>query len=125
MEQPRSPSRYQGKNLFRLVAATGFPALFFYLRIVFATIPAISPVSASEKIWLFRASNVALILSIPVLLICANYVRSELKPARTKLGSSLQFVAVLLVCSLCAVAGALMLEAIGFNLFVRAMRVRH
>lgn len=117
-------SRYQGKNLLRLLLAICLPAGILYLRLVLGLAAAGTRVTARQSLWLNRASIGAQILFFGLQLICARYVQHLLKPRQTGVGKALQYGAVLLLCVFFSLTGAVMLEAFGFNVFLRAGGIR-
>jgi uncharacterized membrane protein len=117
-------SRYQGKNLLYLLLSICLPAGLLYLRLVLGLAATNTRVTSAQALWLNRASLGALVLFFIVQLICARYVQRLLKPRQTGVGKSLQYGAVLLLCVFFSLTGAIMLEAFGFNLFLRAGRIR-
>lgn len=99
--------------------AIGAPAIILYLRVVIAYVASESQpplVHSSSLSWL---SNALLALFFPVQLICARYVQSLLRARSSLPASILQYVAVLLLCGLLSVTGAVLLEAFGYNFFLR------
>jgi hypothetical protein len=117
-------SRYQGKNLLYLLLAICLPAGLLYLRLVLGLAAADTLVTPAQSTWLNRASVCALILFFLVQLICVRYIQGLLKPRRTGVGKSLQYAAVLLLCIFFSLTGAVMLEAFGFNVFLRVGGIR-
>lgn len=117
-------SRYQGKNLLYLLLSICLPAGLLYLRLVLGLAATDTRVTPAQSLWLNRASLCALSLFFVVQLICARYVQRLLQPRRTELGRSLQYGVVLLLCVFFSLTGAIMLEAFGFNLFLRVGGIR-
>jgi hypothetical protein len=116
--------RYQGKNLLYLLLAVCFPAGLLYLRLVLGLAAIDTRVTPVQSAWLNRTSIFALITFFLVQLICARYIQRLLKPRQTALGKSLQYGAVFLLCVFFSLTGAIMLEAFGFNLFLRVGGIR-
>jgi hypothetical protein len=112
--------RYQGKRLFYLVLAICVPAALLYLRLVCGIAAADSRVAPEQSLWLERLSTGALLLFFVAQLACARYLQRLLQPRQTALGNVLQYLAVLAFCTLLSLTGAIVLEAFGFNLFLRA-----
>ena len=115
---------YRGKNLFFLLLAMAAPAALLYLRLVFGYIASEGSVSRNQLGWLTVLSNVALALFFVVQLICARRIQRLLKPRLTLPGIALQYVAVLLLCVLISVTGAVLLEGFGYNFFLRVRNAR-
>lgn len=90
-----------------------------YLRLVLGFAAADTRVTSAQSTWLNRASIMALIVFFAVQLICARYIQRLLKLRQTAIGKFLQYVAVLLLCIFFSLTGAMMLEAFGFNFFLR------
>ncbi|MBV9033431.1 MAG: hypothetical protein JO182_02965 [Acidobacteriaceae bacterium] len=112
-------TRYQGKNLLRLLLAVCIPAGLLYLRLVLGLAATDTRVTSVQSTWLNRASILALIVFFVVQLVCARYVQRLLNLCQTTIGKFLQYVAVLLLCIFFSLTGAIMLEAFGFNVFLR------
>jgi len=117
-------TRYQGKNLLRLLLAICLPAGILYLRLVLGLAATDTRVTSVQFIWLNRASTLALIMFFAVQLICARYIQRLLKLRQTALGKFLQYGAVLLLCIFFSLTGAVILEAFGFNFFLRVGGIR-
>ena len=125
LESPRHDlSRYQGKNLLYLLLAICLPAGLLYLRLVLGLAAIDHRVTPAQSVGLNRASFCALILFFLVQLLCARYVQRLLKLRLTVLGRVLQYGAVLLLCIFFSLTGAIMLEAFGFNVFLRVAGMR-
>ena len=118
------PARYHGKNLLLLLSAIGAPAALLYLRLVFAYTSSQGQVTAGQVVWFSWASNIALALFFVVQLIAARYVQRLLKPRTSIPAIALQYVAVLLLCGLLSVVGAVLLEGFGYYLFLRVRTAR-
>jgi hypothetical protein len=69
--------------------------------------------------WLSWSSNIALALFFLLQLFSARYIQRLLKPRTTVSGVALQYLAVLLLCGLLSVTGAVLLEAFGYTFFLR------
>ena len=117
-------SRYQGKNLLYLLLAICLPAGLLYIRLVLGLAATDTRVMPTQSIWLNRASICALILFFLAQLVCALYVQRLLKLRQTAIGRVLQYGAVLLLCVFFSLTGAIMLEAFGFNVFLRVGGMR-
>lgn len=118
------PERYRGKNLLLLLIAIGAPAGLLYLRLIFAYTASQGQLTANQVVWLSWASNIALALFFVVQLIAARYVQRLLKPRISPLALALQYVAVLLLCGLLSLIGAVLLEGFGYYLFLRVRTAR-
>jgi hypothetical protein len=116
---PHDRTRYEGKNLLRLLLALGVPAFVLFLRIVLAIALSRSAVTASQVAWLNRASYAILAAFFVLELFCARYVQRLLRPARTRLVEAVQYVAVLLLCLFISICGAVACEAFGYAVFLR------
>ncbi len=119
-----SPKNYRGRNLLFLLLAVGAPAGILYSRLVFGYVASESRVSSSQIQWLSWLSNIALVLFFVVQLICARYVQRLLKTRATLPGRALQYVGVLLLCTLLSMAGTVLLEVFGYTLFLRVRNAR-
>ena len=117
-------SRYQGKNLLYLLLAICVPAGLLYLRLVLGLVATARQVTPAQSIWLNRASIGVLVLFFLAQLVCARYIQRLLKLRRTAIGRVLQYGAVLLLCVFFSLTGAVMLEAFGFNVFLRVAVTR-
>ncbi len=127
MEAPPSQShadRYRGKNLFFLLLAIGTPAAFLYLRVVFEYAAGGSHLTSAPCKGLLWTSNLSLVFFFIAQLICARYVQRLLKPPVTWPGRALQYVAVLLLCALFSITGAVLLEAFGYAFLLRVLAPR-
>ena len=113
------PTRYQGKNLLYLLLAICLPTGLLYLRLVLGLAATNTRVTPAQAIRLNRASICALIVFFVVQLICARYVQQLLKLRQTVIGKALQYGTVLLLCVFFSLTGAIILEAFGFNVFLR------
>ena len=116
---PHDRTRYEGKNLLRLLLALGGPAFVLFLRIVLAIAAGRSAITASELAWLNRASLVILAAFFVLELFCARYVQGLLRPARTRFIDAVQFIGVLVLCLFFSVCGAVACEAFGYAVFLR------
>jgi len=117
-------TRYQGKNLAYLVLAICIPAGLLYLRLVLgltATEGRIEPQQASR---LNQFSAVVLYLFYGVQCICAWYIQQKTTKPGTLVKRAAVYVIVLLVCLFCSVTGAVMLESLGLNVFLRLAGVQ-
>jgi hypothetical protein len=65
-----------------------------------------------------------LVLFFLAQLICVRYIQRLLRPLQTGVGKSLQYGAVFLLCVFLSLTGAILLEAFGFNFFLRVGGVR-
>jgi hypothetical protein len=123
-EKPRhSAERYQGKRLLYLVLAICLPAALLYLRIVCGIAATDSRIAISQTVWLARLSMAALLLFFIAQLASARYVQRLLQPRQTPVGNALQYLAVFGFCMLFSLTGAIILEAFGFNVFLRAAAI--
>jgi len=64
------------------------------------------------------------VLFFAVQLICARYVQRLLKPRASVPGRALQYVGVLLLCTLLSIVGAVLFEAFGYTLFLHVRNGR-
>ncbi len=125
--QPPSQHRaenYRGRNLLFLLLAIGAPAAILYLRLVFGYVASESRLSSSQLDWLSWLSNIALGFFFVVQLICAWYVQRLLKPRASGPGRALQYMGVLLLCTLLSIAGAVLVEAFGYTFFLHVRNGR-
>lgn len=121
-EIPRhNPDRYRGKNLLFLLLATGVPAGFLYLRLVFGYVALTDHRTLAPSTSFIWAANLSLLLFFIAQLISAWYLQRLLKRPVTLAGYFLQYVAVLIGCLLVSVTAAVLLEAFGYE-FVLRMR---
>ena len=112
-------TRYQGKNLLYLLASICLPAGLLYLRLVFGLAATDTRVTPAQSAWLNRVSTFVLVVFFLVQLFCARYVQHLLNPRRTQIGKAFQYLGVLVLCLFFSVTGTVMLEAFGFNFFLR------
>lgn len=119
-----SAERYQGKRLFYLVLAICLPAALLYLRLVCGIAATDSRVAPEQSLWLERLSTAALLAFFIAQVACARYLQRLLEPRRTAAGNALQYLAALVFCALLSLTGAIVLEAFGFNVFLRAAAAR-
>ena len=117
-------TRYQGRNLLLLLLAICIPAGILYLRLVLGLAATDTRVTSAQSTWLNRASILALVVFFAVQLICARYIQRLLKLRQTAVGKLLQYGAVLLLCIFFSLTGAIILEAFGFNFFLRVGGIR-
>ncbi len=114
------PARYQGKNLAFVLLAVCVPAALLYLRLLLGILATSSRVTAVQAARLTLLSNVTLAIFFASQLISARYQQKMLKARATTIGKTLQYAAVLLMGLIFSVTGAIMLEAFGFAVFLRA-----
>lgn len=115
----QSSEKYRGRNLLFLLLAIGAPAAILYLRLVFEYMASESRLSRGQLEWLSWLSNITLGLFFVVQFICARYVQRLLKARATLPGRALQYLGVLLLCTLLSVTGAVLLEGFGYTFFLR------
>jgi hypothetical protein len=120
MSSRHDAGRYQGKRLLYLVVAICLPAALLYMRLVCGIAATDSRIGASQSVWLGRFSMAALLLFFVVQLASARYVQRFLQPRLTPIGNTLQYLVVFAFCVLLSLTGAVVLEAFGFDLFLRA-----
>ena len=116
---PPDRSKYEGKNLFRLLLAIGLPALLLYLRVVFEIVGASPLVGHSQATWLHRGSYLLVGLFFALEFLCARYLQRLLRPASTRLGNTAQYAGLFVLCLLFSVTGAIVCEAFGYNFILR------
>lgn len=116
----RHSSRYEGKNLLRLLLAMGVPAVILYLRIVFAIAGARTATGSQARLWLEGGSYAVLAVFLVVQALCARYVQRLLRPASNRLRDALQYAGVFAMCVFFSVSGAIACEAFGYAVFLRA-----
>ena len=111
-------SRYEGKNLLRLLLALGVPALILYFGVTLSLAASESRVTHGQYLALTRASRVFSGLFFVVQLGCARYVQRLLKTPSSRAGNALQYVAVLLLCIFISATAAVACEAFGYEFFL-------
>lgn len=117
-------TQYEGKNLARLLLAIAFPAALLYLRILLSTIASYTHAITTAQInRLALMSNLILAAFCLVQILCARYIQRLVPPRQTPLGRSLQYAAVLLMCVVFSLTGAIILEAFGYTFLLRTGRV--
>jgi hypothetical protein len=122
--KPRhSVERYQGKRLLGLVVAICLPAALLYLRLVCGIAATDSRITPRQSIWLTRVSIAALLLFFVVQLACARHLQRLLQPRQTPVGNAVQYLAVFSFCILLSLTGAIILEAFGFDAFLRTAAI--
>ena len=113
-------TRYQGKNLAYLLLAICLPAALLFLRILFGVIATDRRVTPEQSAHLALIADIALVIFFIAQVLRAAYVQ-RLAPRRpTRVGRLFQYAAVLVMCVFFSLTGAVMLEAFGLNLFLRA-----
>ena len=117
-------SRYQGKNFALLIVATCAPAAVLYLRLVIEVVAEHGHVSSGVARTLGTTSVVILVLFCCVQLVCAAYLQRLIKPGTTALTKAFRFTGALLIGLLISITGAIMLEAFGINVLIRAGLIR-
>ncbi len=90
------------------------------MRLILGLAASDSRVGPKQSLWLARLSNVALILFFSVQVVCARYVQNLLPARKSRVGKAGQYAAVLAICILLSLTGAIILEAFGLNVFLRA-----
>ena len=96
------------------------PAAFLYLSIVLSVTASKFSEIAQQQLWMLRLALFALAIFVPVQLIAARYIQTTLRPRITRIGKSLQYLAVLLMSLVISFIAVLVLEAAGFNLLIRS-----
>jgi len=115
-------AKYQGKQLLSLMLALCVPAALLYVRLVLGLTAGETTISRAQANALNRWATVAWVAFLLAQLIAARYVqRKFLKPA-SRVRDGLHFVGVFLVCVLFSLTGAIVLEAFGWNVFLRVAR---
>ncbi len=117
---PPDKIRYKGRNLLYLLAAICLPAGLLYLRLVLGLAASDNRLGPEQSQWLARSSSVFLVAFFLVQLICVHYIQGLLTPRPSKAGKTAQYAAVLVTCISLSLTGAIVLEAIGLNMFLRA-----
>jgi hypothetical protein len=121
--RPEHRAKYQGKQLFALMLAICLPAALLYLRVVLGVTATGTRVTPAQAQALNRWSTVALGLFFAAQLVCARYIQRLFLPQRGgRVKNALQYAGVLVLCVLFSVTGAIMLEAFGWNVFLRVAR---
>lgn len=118
--RPHDKTRYQGKNLAYLLLAICLPAALLFLRILFGVIAADLRITPEQSAYLVVIADVALALFFIAQLLCAVYLQRLVPPRPTRAGRALQYAGVLIMGLLFSITGAVMLEAFGLNVFLRA-----
>jgi hypothetical protein len=112
-------TRYEGKNLFRLLLALSLPALILYGRVVIAEAASAASRNGAPSRWLARGSYAVLAIFWITQIISARYVQHLLRPARTKLRDALQYLGVFVMCLFFSFSGAIACEAFGYAVLWR------
>ena len=120
--RPEHRAKYQGKQLLGLMLAICVPAALLYLRVVLGVTASGSRVSPGQAQALNRWATVALGLFFAAQLFCARYVQRLFPQPGGRVRGALQYAGVLVLCVLFSITGAIMLEAFGWNLFLRVPR---
>jgi hypothetical protein len=118
----RGRTQYQGKRLFYLMLAICLPAALLYLRLVLGLAASDSRVDPLASARLNRWSLAALGLFFIAQLLCARYLQRLLPAKPSHFSNALQYTLALALGILFSLTGAVMLEAFGLNLFLRAPR---
>ncbi len=116
----RDRSQYQGKKLGFLLLAMGLPSGLLYLRILLGTVSGYSRTLTPFQIGrLTIMSNCALAAFFVVQVFCAAYIQRLVPPRQTRFGRCLQYFAVLALCVVLSVTGAILFEAFGVIFLMR------
>jgi hypothetical protein len=121
---PHDRSRYEGKNLLKLLLALLGPAFILFLNIALSTAGR-APGFSAEGARLMRWCSLA-ILAVFFLLevFCARYVQRLLRPAASLMRDAAQYVAVLALCLFTSYCGAVICEAFGYEVLLRISQPR-
>ena len=112
-------AKYQGKQLLSLMLAICLPAALLYIRLVLALAAGSSHATQAQSAALNGWSLAVLLVFFAVQLVCSRYVQRLFPIPRSRFKEGLQYVGVLLLCLLFSLTGAILLEAFGWNLFLR------
>ncbi len=115
-------SRYEGKNLFRLLLALGVPALILYFGTALGFAASESSVTHDQYVGLIRASRVFSTIFFVVQLGCARYVQRFLKTPSSRFGNALQYLGVLLLCLFISVSATIACQSFGYEFYLIAHR---
>ncbi len=116
---PHDRTRYEWKNLLRLLVAMFGPGVFLFLKIVLSTAESRIGVTAGQIVWMNRASYGLLAMFFVTQFLAARYVQRLMPPARTKLRDAGQYVGVLFLCLFISYCGAAICEAFGVEFLIR------
>jgi hypothetical protein len=112
-------AKYQGKQLLSLMLAICLPAALLYIRLVLALAAGSSRATPAQSSALNRCSLAVLLVFFAVQLACARYLQRLFPAAANPVKAALQYLGVLLLCVLFSLTGAILLEAFGWNVFLR------
>jgi hypothetical protein len=115
-------SRYEGKNLLRLLIALGAPALILSFSMTLAFAASETPVTHNQYATLLLASRITSWIFFVVELFCARYVQGLLRIQVSKLRSALQYVGALLFCIFISVVSAIACQSFGYRFYLAAHR---
>jgi hypothetical protein len=115
-------TRYEGRNLLLLLLALFGPAFVLFLKIVCSIAASAKGITPEQVTWLNRAGYVILTTFFLLEIVCARYASGLLRPARTALGSAVQYAGVLVLCLFISYCGAVTCEAFGYVVFLRVAR---
>jgi hypothetical protein len=98
------------------------PAALLYMRIVFGVAASETPMPPAQSAALNRWGGVMLgFFFIAQLIAAASVQRLFPRPAH-RIWTALQYIGVLLLCLVFSLTGAIVLEAFGWNFFLRVSR---
>lgn len=96
------------------------PTGLLYMRLVLGLAASDNRVGPQQSLWLARLSIATLALFFVVQVICARCVQNFLPRRQSVIGKAGQYIVVLAMCILFSLTGAIVLEALGLNVFLRA-----
>ena len=108
-----------GRNLLLLMLAIAVPAGLLFFRVVLEYVAGGSEWTGKQLEQFSWGAKGILTLFAAAQLLAARHVQRMLEARRTLVGQALQYAAVLLVCLLFSIVGAVLLEAFGFEFVLR------
>lgn len=117
-------SRYEGKNLLKLLFVLFGPAFVLFLKFAFSVSDRGPGITAEQAVWMHRMSTVILAVFILLEIVSARYVQRLLRPAPTRVRDAAQYLAVLALCLFSCYCGAVICEAFGYEVLLRIAQPR-
>ena len=118
-------SKYQGKNLFRLLMALIVQTMLLYFRIALSFVASASRVSEQGRVSLQVASTGALILFLISVPFAARILTRQFRPAATRKGSIGQYIGMLFFSAAFSIIAAVVLEGFGYAVLSRSLPILH
>lgn len=112
-------SHYEGRNLLLLLLALFGPAFVLFLELATSVVQRLGRSHAGSAI-----PHILLGVFFALEIFCARYVQRLLRPPRTRGRDAAQYLAVLALCLFTSYCGAVVCEAFGYEVLLRASQPR-